>query len=160
MRYYEIATILKLDLDESSLSGITEKIESWIADAGGDVAARDNWGRRKLAYPINKQYEGHYVFWHASLPTTAVAELERQMRLNEEILRFMVIRTEILPAKETEMLPHEEEQAEAKQGKDESTHESDVAGGAHADSGSDLEELVNSEQISSEEEGAESGSVV
>ena len=153
MRDYEIATILNLDLDESGLAALTEAIEGWIVAAGGEVAARDNWGRRKLAYPITKRQEGHYVFWYAGLPPTAPAELERQMGLNEDVLRFMVTRAESPPPPEEEKVM-EEEQVEGQ-----SADESDASGEADADGHAAAEEPANSEPESSENEGAESAPV-
>ena len=138
MRDYEIASILSLNLDESGLAALTERIASWIAAAGGEVASVDNWGRRKLAYPIKKQREGHYVFWSASLPPAAPAEIERQMRLNEDVLRFMVVRAELPP-------PPEEEEVHEEQGEGESAEESDGAGEADTSSGSDAEESASHE---------------
>ena len=151
MRDYEIATILKLDKDESGLAPLTETIESWIAGAGGEVASVDNWGRRKLAYPIKKQQEGHYVFWYASLPPTAPVELERQMRLNEDVLRFMVVRAE-LPS------PPEEE-VEEEHGEDNSADESHAAAEADSETSADAEESANPGPDSAEKDGAESAPV-
>ena len=138
MRDYEIASILSVELDESGLAALTERIASWITAAGGEVASVDNWGRRKLAYPIKKQREGHYVFWSASLPPAAPAEIERQMRLNEDVLRFMVVRAELPP-------PPEEEEVHEEQGEGESAEESDGAGEADTSSGSDAEESASHE---------------
>jgi len=152
MRDYEIASILSLDLDESGLAALTERIASWIAAAGGEVASVDNWGRRKLAYPIKKQQEGHYVFWYASLPPAAPAEIERQMRLNEDVLRFMVVRAELPP-------PPEEEETQEEQVEGESAEESDGAGEADTSSGSDAEESASHEPDTPETNADESAPV-
>ena len=149
MRDYEIATILNLDLDESGLAALTEAIEGWIVAAGGEVAVVDDWGRRKLAYPIMKQREGRYVFWYAVLPPTAPAELERQMNLNEDVLRFMVTRAEF-PS------PPEEEGVEEEQRDGESADESDGTDQENADDDADVAESDNPEPESVENDGAES----
>ncbi len=149
MRDYEIATILNLSLDESGLDALTKVIESWIVDAGGELASLNNLGRRKLAYPIKRQREGYYLFWYASLPSTAPAELERQMRLNEDVLRFMVTRAEF-PS------PPEEEGVEEEQRDGESADESDGTDQENADDDADVAESDNPEPESVENDGAES----
>ena len=153
MRHYEIATIQKFGLDDSGLAALTEKIGVWIVTAGGEVAVVDDWGTRKLAYPIKKKQEGHYCFWYASLPPTAPAELERQMGLNEDVLRFMVTRAELPPPPEEEKVM-EEEQVEGQ-----SADESDASGEADVDGHGAAEEPANSEPESSENEGSESAPV-
>lgn len=92
---YEIAVIISTELDDKSLVDMKETIKDWIVSSGGEVALVDDRGRRKLAYNINKKREGHYVSWYAILPSSGPSEVERQMRLNENILRFMVIKSDI-----------------------------------------------------------------
>jgi small subunit ribosomal protein S6 len=94
MRNYEIMFIAHPDLDEPSLNALLERARGWVAAAGGEVSQVDLWGRRRLAYPIRKQSEGQYVLMQALMPATATAELERNMRLNEQVMRFQVIRTD------------------------------------------------------------------
>jgi small subunit ribosomal protein S6 len=150
MRDYEIATILNLDLDESGLAALTEAIEGWIVAAGGEVAVVDDWGRRKLAYPIMKRQEGRYVFWYAVLPPTAPAELERQMSLNEDVLRFMVTRAEAPPP------PKEEKVMEEGELEVQSVDESDTSDEIDADGSATAKDPANSEPESTENEGDES----
>jgi small subunit ribosomal protein S6 len=90
MRNYEVAYIADPDLDEQALASLEEKISSWIQTAGGKTLQVDRWGRRRLAYPIRKRSDGFYVFLTAELPTTATAALERDLRLQESVLRFLV----------------------------------------------------------------------
>jgi small subunit ribosomal protein S6 len=94
MRNYEVAFIAQPDLDEASLTALLERTKGWITAAGGQIAQVDQWGRRKLAYPIHKQTEGHYVFIQTQLPATATREIERSLRLTEQVLRFMIIRAD------------------------------------------------------------------
>ena len=96
MRNYELAYIADPDLDEESLSELMEKVTGWVKTAGGQVLSTDNWQKRRLAYPINKQDEGYYVFLQVEMPPDAGQALERDLRINEQILRFMIT------AKETE----------------------------------------------------------
>jgi small subunit ribosomal protein S6 len=94
MRNYEIAFIAQPDLDEASLTALLEKAKAWVAAAGGQVAKVDLWGRRKLAYPIRKQTEGQYVFLQTQMTATATREVERNLRLTEQVMRFMIVRTD------------------------------------------------------------------
>ena len=95
MRNYEIAVIIRPDLENQSLVDMKETIKDWIASSGGEVSLVDDMGRRKLAYQIKKKREGHYISWYASLLPSGPSEVETEMRLNENILRFMVIKSDI-----------------------------------------------------------------
>lgn len=90
MRNYEIAYIADPDLDETSLTALEEKIKGWVEAAGGSVVKVDRWGKRRLAYTIKKRRDGHYVFVQVALPSQAGAVVERNLRLTEQILRFMI----------------------------------------------------------------------
>jgi small subunit ribosomal protein S6 len=90
MRNYEIAYIADSDLDDSSLAELEEKVKGWVESGGGKVVDVDRWGKRWLAYPIQKKNDGYYFFVKAEMPANAPAEVERNMQLNEQILRFMV----------------------------------------------------------------------
>ncbi len=92
MRSYEIVFIAHPDLDEKALEETTEKVKGWIAAAGGEITKVDPWGKRRMAYAIRKRREGYYVLIEAKMPPTAVAELERNMRLHESIMRYLVTR--------------------------------------------------------------------
>lgn len=90
MRSYEIAYIADSDLDDSSLTELEDKVKGWVEASGGKVSDVDRWGKRWLAYPIQKKNDGFYFFVKAEMPATAPIEVERNLRLNEQILRFMV----------------------------------------------------------------------
>jgi small subunit ribosomal protein S6 len=94
MREYEVAFIAQPDLDESSLNTLIEKAKGWITNTGGQVAKVDVWGRRRLAYSIRKQKEGQYVIITANMAPSATREIERNMRFTEQVLRFLVVRTD------------------------------------------------------------------
>ena len=97
MRQYEIGVILDADMDEAALPAMSEKIEGWITGEGGTVNHTEQKLKRRLADPINKKTEGHYVFWYANLPANGSAEIERNLSLEEDVLRFMVIRNDFTP---------------------------------------------------------------
>jgi small subunit ribosomal protein S6 len=94
MRSYEVMFIAHPELDDSSLNSLLERARGWVTATGGEVRQLDVWGRRRLAYPIRKQTEGQYVLMQAQMEGNATRELERNMRLAEQILRFQVVRTD------------------------------------------------------------------
>jgi len=98
---YELVFIAhpELEDEEEGVPALTAKVQEWIEAVGGEVALTDVWGRRRLAYPIRKQTEGTYVLVRASLPRQALVELERELKLSEHILRYLLVRAETpLPA--------------------------------------------------------------
>ncbi len=92
VRPYEVTFIARPDMDETVFTAVVEKVKGWITAAGGSITQTNVWGRRRLAYPINKMTEGQYVLLLADLPAQALAGLERELRLSEEILRFLLVR--------------------------------------------------------------------
>ncbi len=90
MRDYELVIIIHPDLDENALNGVTEKVKGWITDAGGVVSKVDLWGKRHLAYAIRKQREGQYVLFQAQFEPSFSAELERNLRFTEPIMRYLI----------------------------------------------------------------------
>ncbi|MFN3742106.1 MAG: 30S ribosomal protein S6 [Anaerolineales bacterium] len=90
MRKYELMCVFQPDLDESTLSGMIEKVKGWVAESGGSVEKVDIWGRRKLAYPIRKNMEGQYVLFNLTLLPKATAELERNLRYQEAVMRYLL----------------------------------------------------------------------
>lgn len=92
MRHYELMLILDSDLDERTINTTVEKLLKVIPSEGGTVDSVDVWGRRRFAYEINKKAEGYYVVvdFHAQPDTTK--ELDRQLGLNETVLRTKILR--------------------------------------------------------------------
>jgi small subunit ribosomal protein S6 len=90
MRDYELIFIVRPDLDENAFTEVVNRVKGWITDGGGQVDKIDLWGRRKLAYVIRKQTEGQYVFMETKMSPTFSAQLERNLRYLEPVLRFMV----------------------------------------------------------------------
>ena len=94
MRSYEVAFIAQPDLDDSSLNTLVEKAKGWVAAAGGQVTQVDLWGRRRLAYAIRKQTEGQYILIQTQMASAATHEVERNLRLAEQVMRFQIVRTD------------------------------------------------------------------
>ena len=90
MRTYELICIVQPDLDESAFNGVLDRVKGWVAESGGSIDKVDLWGRRRLAFPIRKQREGQYVLFNVSLNPAATAELERNIRFQETVLRHML----------------------------------------------------------------------
>ncbi len=89
MREYELAVIIHPDLEENATNDVIERIQTWIKEADGSVDKIDRWGKRKLAYPIQKQKNGQYFFFNITIAPSFVAELERNLRFLEPVMRFM-----------------------------------------------------------------------
>jgi small subunit ribosomal protein S6 len=90
MRKYELVCIVHPEQDETAFSGVVEKIKSWIVENGGTVDKVDVWGRKRLAYVIRKQREGQYVLFNVSLPPTATAAIDQNLRFLEPVIRYMI----------------------------------------------------------------------
>ena len=90
MRKYELVCIIQPELDETAFKGAVERIQGWVGDAGGSVDKVDIWGRRRLASHFRKQREGQYVLLNVTLDPKSTAELERNIRFLEPVMRHML----------------------------------------------------------------------
>jgi small subunit ribosomal protein S6 len=90
MRNYEVVFIVNPELDETALNGLVDRVKGWITAAGGIVEKVDLWGKRRLAYIIRKQREGQYVYIQTQMAPAFASELERNLRLLEPVLRFLI----------------------------------------------------------------------
>ena len=90
MRNYELMCIVQPDLDETAFNGVLDKVKGWITDSGGSIDKAEVWGRRRMAYTINKHREGQYVLLNVSMTPAATFELERNLRYQESIMRHML----------------------------------------------------------------------
>ena len=94
MTLYENVFIVRQDISAQQVEDLTARFTGLIADGGGTVTKNEYWGLRTLAYKINKNRKGHYVLLNIDAPSDAVKEMERNMNLNEDVMRFMTIRVE------------------------------------------------------------------
>lgn len=92
MPIYETVFIARQDLGDAQVKAITESCENIIKEGQGKILKTEEWGLRNLAYKINKNKKGHYVLIEMDTPAPAMLEMERNLRLNEEILRYMTVR--------------------------------------------------------------------
>lgn len=94
MRRYEVMVILDPDLEEKTIAPSLDTFLSVVKSDGGSVERVDIWGRRRLAYEINKKTEGIYAVINLTATPASVAELDRQLSLNEAVMRTKVMRPE------------------------------------------------------------------
>ncbi len=96
MAFYENVFIAGQDLTPAKATDLADKYASVITENGGKVARREDWGLRTLAYPIDKNRKGYYTLMTIDAPPAAVVEMERLMRLDENLLRYLTIKTDVL----------------------------------------------------------------
>ncbi len=94
MAFYENVFIARQDISTAQVEAMTAQFSEIIKGQGGEVGKTENWGLRNLTYRIKKNKKGHYVLMNITASGAAVAELERNMRINEDILRYMTVRVE------------------------------------------------------------------
>ena len=92
MKNYELSLVFISTLSEEEKVANLEKVKELIARFGGEVTNVDDWGKRKLAYEINKQKEGFYYFIQFNAETSSPAELESRLRITETVLRYLIVR--------------------------------------------------------------------
>lgn len=119
-RHYETVCIVKPDVGDDVVKAVIERAQSTVTDDGGTVARFDDWGRRKLAYPIEKKNEGYYFVLTYTSGPKASKEMERQFKLNEDVLRYQTIVLKELPQQPAATeAPKAEEAAEEAAGTEE-----------------------------------------
>ncbi|MBV8935347.1 MAG: 30S ribosomal protein S6 [Alphaproteobacteria bacterium] len=96
MPLYENVFIARQDISGAQVDVLADAFTQLVADNGGEVRKREYWGLRNLTYRMRKNRKGHYVLLNLSAPPAAVAELERTMRINEDVIRYLTIRVDEL----------------------------------------------------------------
>ena len=96
MPLYENVFIARQDVSSQQVDTMTEEFTKLITENGGEVAKTEYWGVRGLTYRIKKNRKGHYVLMNLDAPSAAVLELERNMRIHEDVIRYMTVRVEEL----------------------------------------------------------------
>ena len=92
MRDYEVMVVFDPDVEEQSVSGILDRVTTFLTEHGGEVRNVDRWGKRKLAYEINHKSEGTYALIEFALEPAPLVELERTLSLADEVIRHKVIK--------------------------------------------------------------------
>ncbi len=91
MREYELVVIIHPDLDDEAINSALDRIKGWIAESEGEVVKVDNWGKKRLAYQIQKQDEGIYYLMDLNLVPSSIEELERNLNILEPVMRYMIV---------------------------------------------------------------------
>ncbi|MAV18044.1 MAG: 30S ribosomal protein S6 [Candidatus Micropelagos sp.] len=94
MSLYEHVFICRQDISQQQVETLTENLTAILTEQGGSIEKTEYWGLRSLAYRVKKNRKGHYSLLNITADHTAISEMERQMSLNDDILRFMTIRVE------------------------------------------------------------------
>ena len=94
MRRYELMLVLRPDAPEDRAQAVLEKTTRHVTESGGQIVKAAPWGRRRLAYQIDRYREGSYHILHFDAPAESIADLERTLLITEEVLRHLVVRVE------------------------------------------------------------------
>ena len=134
MRRYELMLVLRPDAPEERIQVVLEKATRQLTEAGGQIVKAAPWGRRRLAYPIDRYREGSYHILHFDAPPEAIVDLERTLLITEEVLRHLVVRVEIPvraarsgKAEDAELVPAPPEDEEEPEGEQIDESESEAA---------------------------------
>jgi small subunit ribosomal protein S6 len=112
MPFYESVFIARQDISPAQAEALADTFTGILKERGGEVTKREYWGLRSIAYRIKKNRKGHYILLNIDAPPAAVQEMERNMRLNEDVLRFMTVRVEELEAGPSLMMQRREERSD------------------------------------------------
>ena len=94
MALYEHLLIARQDISAQAVDALATHLKTIVEGEGGKVEKQEYWGLRSLAYRIKKNRKGHYVLLNINAPAKAVMELERQLKINEDVLRFLTVKVE------------------------------------------------------------------
>ena len=122
MRHYEIVFMVHPDQSEQ-VAGMIERYTGSITEAGGKIHRLEDWGRRQLAYPINKLHKAHYVLMNVEADQAVIDELETAFRFNDAVLRNMIMRTKHAVTEASIMLKAKEERTKRDEVKSEANAE-------------------------------------
>jgi small subunit ribosomal protein S6 len=104
MALYENVFIARQEISGAQVDALSDQFTAVLTENGGAVKKKEYWGLKSLAYRIKKNRKGHYVLLNIDAPPAAVHEMERQMRINEDILRFLTVRVDELEEGPSAML--------------------------------------------------------
>ena len=96
MPLYETVFIARQDISSTQVDALADAFTAIVAENGGEVKKRESWGLRNLSYRMKKNRKGHYMLFNLDAPPVAVSEMERNMRINEDVLRYLTIRVDEL----------------------------------------------------------------
>lgn len=109
MAFYETVLIARQDVTSTQVDAIVDMAQEILTTDGGKISRREYWGLRSIAFRIKKNRKGHYVLINYDAPSAAVQEMERRLRLHEDVLRYQTVRTETLPEEASVFLARRDE---------------------------------------------------
>lgn len=121
---YEVAVLYHPDLEVDLEKG-SKRVEKVIADNGGKITKTDNWGKRKLAYPIKKQEFAVYVFYTVEMPADSVIKVEQTFNITDEIIRFLITKPDFKAIEKAEALRVEKAKKAAERGESDEEEDND-----------------------------------
>lgn len=124
MSQYEIAVLYHPDL-EVDLTKAEEKVTKLFTANGGKVTGTDNWGKRKLAYPIKEQEHAVYVFYTVDLPGTSLQKIESTLNITDEVIRYLIVKTDLKALAKAEAAKAEKAKKSAERGEKADDNEPD-----------------------------------
>ncbi len=94
LQQYELVYILQPEMSEDEVLSVNDRITQIVSNHEGETLSTEMWGRRTLAYPIRKQFEGHYILNRINMMPDGTSDVERYLRFNEDVLRFLNMRVD------------------------------------------------------------------
>jgi small subunit ribosomal protein S6 len=104
LRTYELVVIVQPDLEDEALDAVVGNFKQVVVDNGGEIVRIESMGRRRLAYPIQKRTEGHYVLMYLNLERATIQELDRRLKLSDDVLRYLLVRMDEMLTPEPEVV--------------------------------------------------------
>ena len=153
MRHYEIVFMVHPDQSDQ-VGGMTERYSKLVTDAGGTVHRLEDWGRRQLAYPINKIHKAHYILMNVECDQRVLDEITTLFRYNDAVLRNLVIKRKEPITEMSDIMKAENESRERKARASARMQDEDSNYGSADDSGNDSEDTSDKEEVVSAEEAA------
>ena len=92
MAKYELAVVVNAKIEDDARAAVIEKVQNYVTRFGGQISDVEEWGKKRLAYEVQKMREGYYYFIHFEAETTAPAEIEARLRIMENVIRYLCVR--------------------------------------------------------------------
>ena len=118
MAFYEHVVIARQDISPQQAEALNDQLKTLLEEQGGHIAKIEYWGLRNLTYRIKKNRKGHYSLMALDAPAAAVKELERQLSLNEDVLRYLTVRVEHLDLELSPVLARRDRDREGREGRE------------------------------------------
>ena len=92
MNKYELVLVVNAKIEDDARAAVIEKVQNYVTRFGGQISDVEEWGKKRLAYEVQKMREGFYYFIHFEAETTAPAEIEARLRIMENVIRYLCVR--------------------------------------------------------------------